>query len=54
MSFSAASQNPWFMAKPADVVQAVGERDDLVVGALLAELLHAAVQVADLRAGRPR
>ena len=39
---------PVVHGEAGDVVQAVGERDDLMVGEVLAELLHPTVQVADL------
>ena len=49
ISFSAASASADVVRHGRQVVGAVGERDDLVVVAVLAELLEAGVQVADVR-----
>ena len=49
ISFSTASARRTLLAMRRQVVGAVGERDDLVVVAVLAQLLEAGVQVADVR-----
>ena len=49
ISFSAASARQTLFAIGRQVVGAVGERDDLVVVPVLAQLLEAGVQVADVR-----
>ena len=48
-SRSAPSANATLLPERVEVVLAVGPRDDLVVLAVLADLLEAAVQIADVR-----